>query len=166
MANDRRLARQLSTRSELDLISASYADAIGRLSKRALNSNIARARRLRDKQRDLYRRQRLAGRARTGTKHGTAARTAQKARLFDEALSRFTRRLKLLEAAERSKKSRKPAASKRMSVRKGPEPRPGARPAETAQAARLAKSRTPRMKAIQAHVGSRGRRRQARRDSR
>jgi hypothetical protein len=74
MADDRRLARELSTRSELELISASYADAIGRLPKPDLKSKIVRARRLRDKQRDLYRRQRLASRARTGTKHGSSAR--------------------------------------------------------------------------------------------
>ena len=160
MANDRQVARQLSSRSELDLISASYADSIGRLSKRALKSNIARARRLRDKQRDLYRRQRLASRARTGTKHGSGARTAQKAGLFDEALSRFTQRLRALEAAGR-RKTQKPAG-------KGPKPkpRPAGAPKRRAQSRLLQKARSPRMKAIQAHVGSRGRRRQARRDSR
>lgn len=160
MANDRRLARELGTRSEHQLISASYADAIGRLSKRDLKSKIARARRLRDKQRDLYRRQRLASQARTGTKHGAAARTRQKAQLFDEALSRFTRRLQSVEAPE-LKKAKKPAG-------KGPKPksrRAGA-PGRRAQADLLQKARSPRMKAIQAHVGSRGRRRQARRDSR
>ena len=160
MANERQVARQLSSRSEFDLISASYADSIGRLSKRALKSNIARARRLRDKQRDLYRRQRLASRARTGTKHGSSARTAQKAGLFDEALSRFTQRLRALEAAER-RKTQKPAG-------KGPKPkpRPAGAPERGAQSRLLQKARAPRMKAIQAHVGSRGRRRQARRDSR
>jgi hypothetical protein len=160
MANDRRLARQLSTRSEFQLISASYADAIGRLSKRDLKSKIARARRLRDKQRDLYRRQRLASRARSGTKHGSSARTAQKAGLFNEALSRFTQRLRALEAAER-RKTQQPAG-------KGPKPksrRAGA-PKRRAQADLLQKARSPRMKSIQAHVGGRGRRRQARRDSR
>jgi len=161
MADDRRLARELSTRSELELISASYADAIGRLPKPALKSKIVRARRLRDKQRDLYRRQRLASRARTGTKHGSSARTAQKAGLFDEALSRFTQRLRALEAAERRKTQKKPAG-------KGPrpKPRPAGTPKGRAQSRLLQKARSPRMKAIQAHVGSRGRRRQARRDSR
>lgn len=161
MADDPRRARELSSRSELQLISASYADAIGRLSKRDLKSKIARARRLRDKQRDLYRRQRLASRERTGTKHGAAARTRQKARLFEEALSRFTRRLQTLEMPARRSRMRKPAG-------KGPKPKPrrAAAPGRRAQADLRQKARSPRTKAIQAHVSSRGRRRQARRDSR
>ena len=159
MANDPGLARELSTRAEFQLISASRGAAIDRLSKQELKSNIARARRLRDKQRDLYQRQRLASQARTGTKHGAAARTKQKAQLFDEALSRFTRRLRSVEAPER-RKAKKPAG-------KGPKPKP--RPANApkrGQSGVLQKARSPRMKSIQAHIGSRGRRRQARRDSR
>jgi len=146
MAVNRRQARALSTRSELELVSASYPDAIGKLSPRALRSNITRARNLRDKQRDLLQRQKLATRARTGTKLGGNARTAQKAELFDETLSRFTRRLQ--------------------SLNKGPEPRPRGAGKKRGQAALRQKTRTPRMKAMQAHVSSRGRRNQARRDSR
>jgi hypothetical protein len=170
MAYNRRQARELTTRSELDLVSASYSDAIGKLSKRDLKSNIARARRLRDKQRDLLRRQRLASRARTGTKHGSRpgsnARTAQKAALFDEALSRFTQRLEAAEAAERAKARKKAPPKRPARVAKWPTPPPpGARKMRD-QAALRQKARSPRMMAIQAHVGSRGRRRQARRDSR
>jgi hypothetical protein len=99
MAFNRRQARALTTRSELDLVSASYPDALGKLSPRALKSSITRARNLRDKQRDLLKRQKLATRARTGTKVGGNERTAQKAELFDQALARFTRRLNSLNKA-------------------------------------------------------------------
>jgi hypothetical protein len=155
MTYDRHQARQLSTASELALVSASYADSIGKLTKPALRANIARARRLRDKQRDLLRRQRLASRARTGTKHGARpdsnARTAQKAELFDQTLARYTQRLQALEAGER---------------RAGPKRTPGGAGKKRGQAALRQKARSPRTKAIQAHVSSRGRRSQARRDSR
>ena len=135
MKLDRTLARRLSTASELELLESSAGTALKELSESRLRANIARARRLRDKQRDLLRRQRLASRARTGTKHGARpgsnARTGEKARLFEQALGRFEERLQALQT---------PA-------------RPG-------------KARSPRLKAIQTHVKSRGRRTQARRDAR
>lgn len=169
MPINRRQARELATRSELDLIGASYSEAISKLTPRVLKSNIARTRKLRDKHRDLLRRQRLASRARTGTKHGrrpdSNARTVRKAQLFEETLGRFTARLEALEAAER-RKGRKPSAPRRAAAPgKGPKP-PRAARRKQGQAALLQKARTPRMKAMQAHVSSRGRRNQARRDSR
>lgn len=171
MTYDRRQARQLSTRSEFELISASYPDSISKLTKRALGSSITRTRRLRDKQRDLLRRQRLASRARTGSKQGSQAdsnaRTARKAELFDEALSRFTRRLEALEAAERTQARKKAPSRRRPSAGKGPKrPARGAGSKTAGQTALRQKARSPRMKAMQAHVSSRGRRAQARRDSR
>lgn len=146
MPIDRRQARALTTRSELGLVSASYPDTIGNLKLSALKSNIVRARNLRDKQRDLLQRQKLATRARTGTKIGGNARTAEKVRLFEETLARFTRRLN--------------------SLNKGPSPQARGASKKRGQAALRQKARSPRMKAIQGHVSSRGRRNQARRDSR
>lgn len=169
MTYNTRQVRELTTRSELELVRASHAGSIGRLSARALKANIARARRLRDKQRDLYRRQRLASRARTGTKQGSRppsnARTGQKAQIFDEALSRFRQRLAAVEAAERSKLHKK-VPSKRPRGNAGPQPRPAGAGKTRGQAALRQKARSPRMKAMQGHVSSRGRRQQARRDSR
>jgi hypothetical protein len=164
MAYSPRQVRQLTTRSERELVRASYGDSIGRLSERALKSRIARARRLRDKQRDLLRRQRLAHRRRTGDKQGSA-RTAQKAKLFEAALSRFTLQQRVLEAAGQTRK--KAPSRPRSGGGKGPKPPlpRGSRKA-SGQAALRQKARSPRMKAMQAHVSSRGRRRQARRDSR
>ena len=148
-----RQVRELTSKSEWELVSASYQGAIGQLSEKALRSNIERTRRLRDKNRDLYRRQQIASRKRRGANSGSHApsnaRTGQKAQIFDETLSRFTKRL---DAMKSGKGPKKPPA-------RGPAKKSG-------QAALRQKARSPRMKAIQAHVGSRGRRKQARRDSR
>lgn len=71
---------------------------------------------------------------------------------------------------DRVRKSREAmeAKSKPGAARKGksPAPLPRRAPKTSGQAALRQKARTPRMKAIQAHVSSRGRRAQARRDSR
>lgn len=106
MAFNRNQARPLCSDTEYALFTASLADQIGELTPAQLRNKLQRARRLRDKYRDLEKRQRLANRARTGTKKGdrpqTNARTADKAQLFDEALTRFeTRSAKLAAAAER-----------------------------------------------------------------
>lgn len=158
MTYDRRRIRKLTTSSEFGLVDASVAPTILGLSARMLRANISRARRMRDKQRDLQRRQRLAHRERSGTKQGAAQRTARKAEIFDQTLARFTRRLRAVEA--------KPVQAKRVRKSKGPKPRVHAAGRKSGQAASLQKARTPRMKAMQAHVSSRGRRSQARRDSR
>jgi hypothetical protein len=169
MKLDRTLARRLSTAAELELLESSAGTALKELSESRLRANIARARRLRDKQRDLLRRQRLASRARTGTKHGARpdsnARTAQKGRLFEDAIARFEERLQALQKPAPPRKRRKAAS------RAGPPgapkgPRGGARPPKAGPRALLQKARSPRTKAIQAHVKSRGRRAQARRDAR
>jgi hypothetical protein len=169
MKLDRTLARRLSTASELELLQSSTGTALKELSERRLRATIARARRLRDKQRDLLRRQRLASRARTGTKHGARpgsnARTAQKVQLFEDALARFEERLGALKKPARARPRKKPAG--RVQSR-GPATRPRAsgKPPKAGPRALLQKARSPRTKAIQAHVKSRGRRAQARRDAR
>lgn len=158
MHYDRRTIRELTTSSEFALVDCSFPPAIRNLPARMLRSNISRARRLRDKQRDLQRRQRLAHRDRVGTKQGAAQRTARKARIFDQALARFEKRLHAIKAEE--------VQAKRVRKGRGPKPRVHAAGKKSGQAALLQKGRTPRMKAMQAHVSSRGRRSQARRDSR
>jgi hypothetical protein len=181
MTYDRRTARTLCTAAELELVLASFEPGAGRLSEARLKSAMARARRLRDKYRDLLRRQRLATRARTGSKlgsrPGTNARTAQKARLFEETLARFAR-----EREARAAAARRAVRAKRAGPRKAPAPKPpGLKPRaqRTAAAPRtgfvseqaLLASRRQRLqnmraKAVQAHVRAQGRRNQARRDSR
>ena len=120
MAFNRSHARSLCTDAEYKLFTASLADEITTLTPAQLRGKIQRARRLRDKYRDLFKRQRLANRARTGSKKGertdTNARTAAKAKLFEEALRRFSARdAELTAAAER--KARRAAARQASAAR-------------------------------------------------
>jgi hypothetical protein len=113
MAYNRNQARALSNDSEYELFAASLADSITELTAAQLRSKITRARTLRDKNADLFRRQSLAMREATGTKRGKTGaaneRTEQKARLFDEALKRFEARLAKLGTPEKPVGSRAPA---------------------------------------------------------
>lgn len=125
MAFNRNHARPLCTDSEYTLFTASLADQLGELTAAQLRSKIQRTRKLRDKYRDLEKRQRLANRARTGSKKGdrpqTNARTADKAKLFDEALGRLeARAVKLAAAAEREgrKKAAKAAMKAQVAAKK------------------------------------------------
>jgi hypothetical protein len=113
MAYNRKQARALSNDSEYELFAASLADSITELTAAQLRSKITRARTLRDKNADLFRRQSLAMREETGTKRGKTGaaneRTEQKARLFDEALKRFEARLAQLNTQAKPAVSRAPA---------------------------------------------------------
>jgi hypothetical protein len=171
MAYNRHHARSLCTASEFQLFSASLSDAIGALTPAQLKAKIDRARRLRDKYRDLHRRQRLAARARTGSKKGSAERTKSKAQLFDEALRRFTEQARAKAAADK----RAAARAKKKKAKKPP--RPGKGPAapksrsgfvseKALRANRRKHLQKTRSKAIQGHVRAAGKRRQARRDAR
>jgi hypothetical protein len=104
MAMNRIQAKKLCTAAEYDLFRASQPDLIKELSIAQLNTKTDRARKLRDKNQDLFQRQRLATRQRTGTKLGPTknsnARTEQKVQLFTEVLQRFEKRLDAMEAAQ------------------------------------------------------------------
>jgi len=101
MAINRVQAEKLCSGPELRLFAASLRDRIKAHNKRELNQFITRTRKLRDKYQDLFRRQRLDTRKRTGTKGGpnknSNQRTDQKATLFEEVLRRFEDRLAALE---------------------------------------------------------------------
>jgi hypothetical protein len=113
-----RSARALCTAAEFELVVASGGEAIQALSEVRLKQKIVRARALRDKNRDLLRRQRLAAR-RPGAKpapDGANARTEAKAALFEQTLARFVERLARLRgemkrAAAKKAAARKPAVS-------------------------------------------------------
>lgn len=103
MAYNRAQAQKLCNESELQLVIASMADEVVKLTAAQLRSKVARARTLRDKNTDLFRRQSAAIRAATSAKRGSTGvanqRTEQKARLFDETLKRLETRLNKLESA-------------------------------------------------------------------
>jgi hypothetical protein len=194
MAYNRIQAGKLLTAAEMDLFNASLADRAGKLGARELEGKLRRARTLRDKYRDLFQRQ---SRATRREKAGRAPvlrvaneRTERKARIFEEVMERFERRLEKLRASEARAAARLAATSsreltrrkraaqgKRHAARKverspkapsrGPKAKraptmvEGARARGAAIAQRFAAAGAP---AIRGHVSSKGRRRQARRD--
>lgn len=104
MAYNRVQAQRLCNGTEFELFSLSLADAIAALTPAQLRSKLQRARTLRDKHTDLFRRQTASTRARTGTKRGGSGvaneRSQQKAELFDQVLKRFEVRLAAVERAQ------------------------------------------------------------------
>jgi hypothetical protein len=153
MAYNRTQARALCTASEYSLFEASLADQIKRHAPAQVAAKAARARRMRDKYRDLYKRQRLSTRERTGTKKGDLparnARTEQKARLFDEVLERFVRRERELEA--QAARSRSAPAKKKAAGR-----RAGARRARKVALPRAARKSQAKSRAVAKRKASRG----------
>ncbi|MEO6031948.1 MAG: hypothetical protein ABIP61_08630 [Burkholderiaceae bacterium] len=200
-------ARGLLTQAELELFDQSRAEPVKALTAARLRGKLARARKLRDKYRDLYRRQSVATRKAPVERRSGAGvdneRTQRKAVVFEEVLGRFEARLQLLDARAAREAARKPAAVKRAtSARKNAAG--AARPTSIKKAVKRAvklKSKEPKFPladlhstqvpsvtapldvtakterlnplkkkagnvAIHAHASARGRRGQARRDSR
>lgn len=167
MALNRTQAQKLCTKAEFVLFVASLPAEIKPLTRAQVLRKLQTIRRLRDKQQDLLRRQRLASREKSGAKDGKSGianvRTAQKLALFGEALARFEKRLEQLDRAaarEAAKAARKPkpAAGAAKLVNRAAAPKPAA-----AKDARLAKSNVQRK---QAHAAARNRRAQGRKDNR
>lgn len=189
MPTERTTARKLLSSAEFELFEASRRDGICVLSAAELKRKVERTRRLRDKNRDLYKRQRLAMRELTGTKRGNSgaanARTKEKAAIFQDLLTRFQARYDRLTApTKRVAKTPRKAVNK-ASAAKGPRRIVSAKaPASTAAAAgapignagfmsRRAKQTEARLRAhmsrsvpINAHISAQGRRNQAKRDRR
>ncbi|WP_116809421.1 hypothetical protein [Steroidobacter cummioxidans] len=179
MTYTRNQARALCTAAEYQLFEASLDRKQHTLAR--LQSKIARTRQLRDKYRDLYKRQRIANRTRTGNRKGNRldsnARTEQKAHLFDEVLKRFEQLAKQARALEHAPPKAKAAAKKKAKTRvAAKEPRltkthkAGISEGFVSEAAlsadRRKHSRNTRSKTLTAHARAAGKRKQARRDSR
>jgi hypothetical protein len=185
-----REARQLTTASEWPLVESSFPAGIRTLTPARLKAKIVRARRLRDKYAGLAKKQHRRSRpVRRGTPgEALNARTKRKAALFSEVLARF-------EAAGREKGqgardarsaqgagAAKGARGATKAKARGRDAGAGASAAVRAGALMAAPSKAKRSRAplvpksfvatrsgqhrIHAHVSSRGRRRQGRRDSR
>jgi len=112
MAITRAQAQKICTNAEMQLVLAALPEGIAKLTAVQLRSKITRARTLRDKNLDLFRRQSTSTQAATSTKRGNTgaanANTERKAQLFDETLKRFEARLAKLETAA-AKTAAKPA---------------------------------------------------------
>lgn len=196
MAYNRIQAARLLSKGEMEVFASSLAERLSSLTAARLRVMIRRTRSLRDKSRDLLRRQRVETRNRTGSKSGPAGganqRTAAKAQAFAEVLQRFETRLARVEAAQslaarkaasarsrrtlatkRGADTAKAAARRRQLSPKAPakRPSPAGNPlgptSESARGARHAMQlKASGSRAIQGHVSSLGRRNQAKRDNR
>lgn len=177
MAYNRSHAKVLCTDDELELFLSSLADEITRLDAAALKSSISRARELRKKYQDLFRRQTVSIRASTGSKRGNTSvantRTEQKAKLFAETLQRFEKRQAQLEESRARAEARASllalaTAGAPKSAKSGAAaPKPGStRKKGPATAQRKAPSRDPHAGTQRAHATATGKRAQSKRDKR
>lgn len=194
MAYNRSHAKTLCSDAELALFDASRREAIADHTASQLRGLIGRARKLRDKYTDTYRRQRLGSRERTGSKQGRSGsanqRTRQKAKLFGEVLARFEARQQQMTqaAARRATLPGGPAvrgaraaieqAAARVEARRGrpperlpgqphsPKARTGFVDAQAAVVARQRHFQEAGNRAILGHVSAQGRRNQGKRDQR
>jgi hypothetical protein len=188
MAYTRTSAKHLLSAAELELYDMGRREGIALLDRRTLVAKIKRTRNLRDKYRDLFRRQRLETRERTGAKRGLTGvanvRTREKAELFGELLERFEVKLAKVDAAaklaaQRAAKAKAAAVKAARGARPGPAGKALAA-GKRAAGAKFGGFATPRAKSaiakrqlqktrmttIQAHVRSQGKRNQAKRDRR
>jgi hypothetical protein len=175
-------ARQLSSNRELSLISSSLPPALQTLSAARLKLKISRARKLRQKYQDLYRRQKLASKSRmTGTPYERLnLRTLRKKVMFAEALTRLRQQLAKVASPPARTSAR---TSARVSRRKlTATARPSAYPRQRRPQNRLKRSlkrqamspeshKTMKLKRAgykrrQTHAAASTRRRQVKRDSR
>ncbi len=120
MAYTRTQAQKLLTTAELDMFDAGRTTEVRKLDKATVRNKLERARKLRDKYRDLYRRQRVAIRDTTGSKGGSRGaanlRTQQKEEILAEVVTRFEARLAQIERQEdqdfaKAEKANRPVAS-------------------------------------------------------
>jgi hypothetical protein len=174
-------AKALCTSSELDLVHWSKSPRASELTPARLKQKIDRARKLRDKQRDLADRQRREARGKQGPRGKRPSKgndtTREKQQLFQETLERFeaamAKRRAAAEKAATKKVSKKKASKKKVSKARSPGANERGRAAsmremsESTQGKRTEKRLGRAGKAkIQGHVSSRTRRNQAKRDAR
>ncbi|MDO5506602.1 MAG: hypothetical protein Q4F49_10010, partial [Pseudoxanthomonas suwonensis] len=102
----RQQAEGLLNKTEMSLFNDSRINSLRKLAAAELDKRVTRARAVRDRARDLVQRQKLATRARTGSKGGTSGkandRSRQKAALTADILKRFEAQLKVAKKAEKA----------------------------------------------------------------
>lgn len=143
MAYNRTQVHHLLSAAEFELFEASLAASLKTLTGVRLRSKIGRARAMRDKYRDLLRRQKIATRGRTGSKLGNTGvanqRTEQKMAVLVEVLRRFEKRVLQLDAAQ-VRATRKTAAAAARLARKNDRSAGMRRAAEVSKTTRTARS--------------------------
>lgn len=116
MPFNRNHVRGFLAKTEIDLFESSLGADLKALTAADVQRRIIRTRKLRDKYRDLLKRQKLATRARTASKTGFSGeaneRTAKKAKAFEEVLARFEAQVKHLNAADKKAAVKAKSAAK------------------------------------------------------
>ncbi|MHA1571528.1 MAG: hypothetical protein ACTSWM_06880 [Alphaproteobacteria bacterium] len=134
-------ARQVCTKTELDLYMASLAREVKKFPMSRLKQKVVRSRKLRDKYRALATQQEREARGKGAPRRRRPAqgaeRTRRKEQLFAETLERFDKQLAVLEKTDGAK-----------------------------SAAKQSRIKQAGKKRVQKHASAEGRRRQARRDVR
>jgi hypothetical protein len=145
-------ARSLCTESEYNLFKWSSAKMVKTLSPSQLSQKIDRARKLRNKYRDLAKQQRGEARGKrkpTGTRAAKGnERTVEKAQLFAEVLERFEGALKAADAKS-SKSAKSPAkksAKKNTTAKKPTEKKPSTKKKTTKKKSTTEKALGPKKK--------------------
>ena len=150
MAYNRAQALKICTATEMEIFLSSLRDAVGKLTPVQLRSRITRARTLRDKNSDLFRRQVAATRAATGTKRGASgaanSRTEQKAQLFAEALIRLEARQSAIDAKPVKAVASKSASKATNAAKAKPAPAAPAKPKKSVAKRVAAKAAKPAVK--------------------
>jgi hypothetical protein len=150
MAYNRAQALKICTATEMEIFLSSLSDAVGKLTPVQLRSRITRARTLRDKNTDLFRRQIAATRAATGTKRGASgaanSRTEQKAQLFAEALARLEARQSAIDAKPVKAVASKSGSKATKAAKAKPAPAAPAKPKKSAAKRVAAKAAKPAVK--------------------
>lgn len=176
MSRIRAQDRVLFTVKEFDVIQSSFPSILKSLPRSRVVSLISRARKYWDKYRQLSRKQHRATKKAAGGSPASEAnvRTERKAEILAETLSRYEKGLARLEKAERPNRTRaanpprtgtRPPTKRKKPAGKKTKPVTPAGQAtlEAGVERHLQKTRT---RAIQGHIRARGKRRQAKRDSR
>lgn len=188
MAYTKTAVRKLVTQAEWALLEVSFPPLLKDITPGRLKQKVTRARKLQDKYRDLARQQRGEARGKRQPKGTRAAagnaNTVAKQEIFTEARERFEAQLAKLEAKVAKELARKAAAADKQAakaagkaVRKtgAATKRAATKATASARKAVSKSSRGARKAAVftrtssakhKGHVGARGRRNQARRDSR
>lgn len=169
--------RELLTVTEFALIESSRPSQIKPFTVAQLKPKIVRARRFWDKYRGLARQQHRTKKVDSGRNRAqpfSNVRTERKAQLFAGALSRFEKRLELIQrrvqpkARPRTKVSQMgtdPQATQRASLRKKKQQRQAA--GDSALSKRVTRQfEKSKLRAIQGHIRASGTRRQGKRDAR
>lgn len=149
-------ARPLLTAAELELFDQSRTEPIKALTLSRLRGKVTRARTLRDKYRDLYRRQTVAVRSAPNSKGRSPVgsdneRTQRKADILQEVLGRFEARVAQLEARDARESASKQGNG--ASVARGKSRSAGTSNTAAAKPKAAAKSRS---KAVSSRAPARG----------